>query len=70
MAEGREQRQNGTSRKFMNQDYLALRIFAKQVKLKQDFLRRKLNSGELAGIKCSNRWYVKKSELMHFFDTD
>ena len=41
--------------------YLPLDTFAQQVKCKPDKVRRKLNSGELSGIKLRNKWYVRKS---------
>jgi hypothetical protein len=51
-------------------EYLPLETFAQQVKLKPDTVRRKLNAGELLGIKLRNKWYVRKSELWHFPDAD
>ncbi len=58
------------AKKLLEDEYLALGTFANKVRLKHDYLRRRLHSGELAGIKHRNRWYVKKSELMHFSDPD
>lgn len=56
--------------KVLHMEYLPLETFAQQVKLKPDTVRRKLNAGELLGIKLRNKWYVRKSELWHFPDAD
>ena len=52
--------------KFLHLEYLPLETFAKQVNLKPDTVRRKLNAGELLGLKVRNKWYVRRSELWHF----
>lgn len=54
--------------KFIHLEYLPLETFAGKVGLKPDTVRRKLNAGELLGIKLRNRWYVKRSELWHYPD--
>lgn len=52
--------------KLVHLEYLPLETFAKQVGLKPDTVRRKLNAGELLGLKLRNKWYVRRSELWHF----
>lgn len=54
--------------KVLHLEYLPLETFAKQVNLKPDTVRRKLNAGELLGIKLKNKWYVRRSELWHYPD--
>lgn len=47
--------------KVLHMGYLPLETYAQQVKLKPDTVRRKLNGGELLGIKLRNKWYVRQS---------
>ncbi len=54
----------------LNIEYLPLESFARQVGLRPDTVRRKLNNGEVLGIKLRNKWYVRRSELWHFQEAE
>ncbi len=54
----------------LNIEFLPLESFARKVQLRPDTVRRKLNNGEILGIKLRNKWYVRRSELWHFQEAE
>ena len=52
--------------KIIQLDYIPLENFAKLAKVKPELLKRRLNAGELPGIRLKNNWYIRRSELWHF----